>query len=330
MESNQVIRRKTGLILRALSESSVALSYADLAMAAAASPDELQLIVDLLRSFPQDIKISRSRVRLLHPLELLDEQKLYQHTSGRGRISVVPLIDSTNSELLRCVDNAVNGDVLAAEIQTAGRGRRGSNWCGSLGGQLTFSLCWKFQSVNAMLGLPVVCGLAVIAALSDLQPQPLLIKWPNDIYQGEGKLCGMLVELKPAVQPGVGEWAVIGIGLNLREDAALRAATGRQIAALDAGPQPLPGRNEILARLITALREHIALFAQEGLHPFMPLWQEHDYLRDQYLTVELEDGSSLCGRSAGIDDQGRLQLILPSGQLTTVAAGHIQSWQAQP
>lgn len=324
------MRRKTGLILQALSESSSSLSFADLAMAAAASPDELQLILDLLRSFPEDIKISRSRVQLRHPLELLDEQKLYHHTGGRGRISVVPLIDSTNSELLRCVDNAVSGDVLAAEIQTAGRGRRGSSWHSSLGGQLTFSLCWKFPDVSAVLGLPVVCGLAVISALSDLQAQPLLIKWPNDIYQGDGKLSGMLVELKPAVQPGGGEWAVVGIGLNLRVDERLRAAAGgRQIAALSDGPQPLPGRSEILARLISALREHIALFAREGLQPFLPLWQEHDYLRDHVITVELEDGSRLQGRSAGIDDKGRLQLALPDGSITIVAAGHIPAWQRQ-
>lgn len=319
--------RAAGILLKTLNESADPLSLAELPAICGLSLDELRLLLDNLKGCVRELDVQGDEVRLLKRVDFLDEEKLYQQVSGHGRVTVQTLLSSTNTVLEQYLDNAVSGDVLAAEIQTAARGRRGRSWQGALGAQLTFSMCWRFADVNAALGLPLICGLSVIDALHPLQ-LPLAIKWPNDIYLDGGKLCGVLVELTPAKDQH-GQWAVIGIGLNLQASDSMRAEVGlRRIAALSdyVKKKKLPyDRTELLSRIISVLRRNIALFAKQGLSPFLPLWEHYDFLKDKKLSIELEDGSRVSGISTGTDLQGQLILRLKDGNLQPVASGHIIS-----
>jgi BirA family biotin operon repressor/biotin-[acetyl-CoA-carboxylase] ligase len=137
----------------------------------------------------------------------------------------VKSVDSTNEECRRRIYDIDNLSVVAAMSQSSGRGQRGNTWLSAPGENLTFSILLKFPSEEVASGLEPMHAydqfvLSEIAALSvvDLLADRGIkakIKWPNDIYVGDRKICGMLIENSLR-----GEWlqqSIIGIGLNVNQ-----------------------------------------------------------------------------------------------------------------
>ena len=135
-------------------------------------------------------------------------------------------LDSTNSELRRTLEHLDNLSVTAAEYQTAGRGRGSHSWSSAPGDNLTFSVLLKFCTPDPEPGrLPalaapdqeLITDITTLSLLEFLREEGVeaRIKWPNDIWVGDKKICGILVEniLK-------GPWvasSIVGIGLNLNQ-----------------------------------------------------------------------------------------------------------------
>ena len=132
------------------------------------------------------------------------------------RIKWFPELDSTNNELLRDLDGYDNLSVVAAVSQTAGRGQRGNRWLSAPGDNLTFSLLLKPADFPARDVMALTC-LATLAVRDRLRDEDVraVIKWPNDIYAGNRKICGMLVE--NGLDGRRLAWSIIGIGLNLNQ-----------------------------------------------------------------------------------------------------------------
>ncbi|MDQ8188815.1 biotin--[acetyl-CoA-carboxylase] ligase [Roseibacillus persicicus] len=118
-------------------------------------------------------------------------------------------IGSTNEEALRLGRaGAIDGSVIVAERQLAGRGRRGASWFCGEGKGLAFSMLLRPQFERALWPrLSLVAGLAVAKAIevAGLFPE---VKWPNDVLIGGRKVCGILMEAEK-------DFAVVGIGLNV-------------------------------------------------------------------------------------------------------------------
>ena len=125
-------------------------------------------------------------------------------------------LDSTNDELLRHIPDYDNLSVVAAVSQTAGRGQRGNRWLTRPGENLTFSLLLKPAGLMASDLFSVTC-MATLGVRDWLRSLdiPAVIKWPNDLYVGSRKICGMLVEC--GLSEGRIGWVVIGIGVNLNQ-----------------------------------------------------------------------------------------------------------------
>jgi BirA family biotin operon repressor/biotin-[acetyl-CoA-carboxylase] ligase len=127
-------------------------------------------------------------------------------------------VDSTNNyaAMLLSNDNAVHGTVILSDEQTAGRGQRGANWQSESGSNLLMSIILKHDnlSVDRQFLLTQVASLAVVDLLGKIG---LLahIKWPNDIYVGDRKICGMLIENN--LSGTVIRSSIIGIGLNVNQ-----------------------------------------------------------------------------------------------------------------
>ena len=135
---------------------------------------------------------------------------------NKMRIKWLEEADSTNNVLLRHIRDYDNLSVIAAVTQTAGRGQRGNRWVSAPGDNLTFSLLLKPQGlpVREVMALTCLATLAVRDTLRD-EGVAAVIKWPNDIYVGKRKICGMLVE-NGLEGTDIG-WSVIGIGINLNQ-----------------------------------------------------------------------------------------------------------------
>ena len=130
-------------------------------------------------------------------------------------------IDSTNSEARRRLPANAKMSVYAAKFQTAGRGQRGNKWSSAAGQNLTFSVLLNFThpqmpdlAVRNQFLLSIVASLSVSDLLQKLNIRNS-IKWPNDIYIGRRKVCGMLIE-NIVGNAGL-EHSIIGIGLNLNQ-----------------------------------------------------------------------------------------------------------------
>ena len=142
-------------------------------------------------------------------------------------------LDSTNEEARRRISDLDNLSVLSVERQTAGRGQRGNSWRSAPGENLTFSIILKFRKGDASSDesscdsavLPQLKATEqfVLSEISSLALVRLLenhgirasVKWPNDIYIGSCKVCGMLIE--NSILGSLVSSSIIGIGLNVNQ-----------------------------------------------------------------------------------------------------------------
>lgn len=172
-------------------------------------------------------------------------------------------VDSTNSLAAKWIeDGAPHGAVVVADFQRRGRGRHGRSWVAGAGLNLTFSVVLRLDLAPDRLGMLTIAGCLGAAASLDRFAEPLRtsIKWPNDIYLGGRKLCGMLLEANWGVagrKPAV----VLGIGLNVNQDefppelsetaTSLLMETGRIIPRADLFAALLADLERALDRLTT-------------------------------------------------------------------------------
>ena len=233
------------------------------------------------------------------------------------QVRVVPRCASTNSELMMAM---IAGPVLlAAEEQSAGRGRRGRRWH-SRPGDLTFSLARRIRRpARELAALPLVAGAAAAGALRELGVKAAL-KWPNDLVVNGAKLGGILVETR---SQGRATHAVIGIGLNCRHDAGLELRLRRRVGALDQFIEAMD-RNEIIARIARSLVDALDEFETKGLDSARRDWEAMDAHAGQRLRVRLADGRVISGVASGLADDGGLRLLTRDG-LRAVRNGHVLS-----
>lgn len=126
------------------------------------------------------------------------------------------MTDSTNLDAWRNKDTEPDGTVWCAGYQTEGRGQRGSRWESRPGENLMFSILFKPESLRAQdqFALSQVCSLGVAEYLED-KGLAAKIKWPNDVYVGDRKICGMLIE--NVLSGGMVSVSIAGIGINLNQ-----------------------------------------------------------------------------------------------------------------
>lgn len=239
-------------------------------------------------------------------------------TACRVDIDALPSCESTNSTLMAQAEaGAPSGRVVVADMQTAGRGRRGRHWIASPGDSLTFSLLWRFPPQSpAPAALSLAVGVALARAIEAVSGQAIQLKWPNDLLHDNRKLGGILTEL----QPGNLRSAVIGIGLNLRLPASLPAEIAEASTALDTLID-LPRRDVVLAACLRHLIEVLDAYAINGFAPLHGEWQAHHAWPGE--AVRISGGSeTIEGRCHGIDMDGNLLIETPAG-LRSVSTGDV-------
>ncbi|MDE1899727.1 MAG: biotin--[acetyl-CoA-carboxylase] ligase [Xanthomonadaceae bacterium] len=259
---------------------------------------------------------------LPYPLELLDADAMRAAAAPGTIIEVHAALDSTSSELLRHADQAADLTFVFAEVQSAGRGRRGRVWLAPPALNLTFSVLKRFErGFAALAGLSLAVGVAVAESLAATGVPRLALKWPNDLQADGRKLGGILIELG-------GEFlgpchAVIGVGINLRLPPALAAAAGQPVTDLAAlcGGTP-PARNDLAARLTVALTQALEQFAGHGFAPFAVRYAALDALRDRALTVS-GHGDTFSAIGAGVDARGALRVRREDGGVECLDSAEI-------
>lgn len=261
---------------------------------------------------------------LPEPIHLLDEKKISQQIE-HGRVTVLPVIDSTNQYLLDRLDELTSGDSCVAEYQQAGRGRRGRKWFSPFGANLYLSMYWRLeQGPAAAIGLSLVIGIVIAEVLQQLGADQVRVKWPNDIYLQDRKLSGILVELTG--KTGDAAQIVSGAGINLvMRRVESDVVNQGWISLQEAGV--VIDRNHLAARLIKELRLGLELFEQEGLAPYLPRWEKLDNFIHRPVKLIIGD-KEIYGISRGIDAQGAL-LLEQDGVIKAWVGGEISLRSAE-
>jgi BirA family transcriptional regulator, biotin operon repressor / biotin---[acetyl-CoA-carboxylase] ligase len=242
-------------------------------------------------------------------------------------VRVLQRCPSTNSALLeetRRIDEPV---LLAAEEQTAGRGRRGRSWHSAPGRDITFSLARRIaRPARELAALSLVAGVAVAKALRTLGVGTAGLKWPNDLVVDGAKLGGILVETR---SQGGTSLAVIGIGINFQPKPELQHRLRRRIATMTDLLSPPPSRNEIVKEIALAMLAALDAFEARGFEAAREEWLALHAHAGQRLLVRLADGRRLTGIASGLSEDGSLQLHTRTG-LRSVRSGQVLSARAAP
>jgi len=294
--------------------------------------DELSGLVHELRERGVAVAdVPGGAFRLPEAVELLDAGRIAEDARRRGTplpqpVEVLFETGSTNT-LLADARPPPPGQprIVFAELQHAGRGRRGRSWLAPFGSGLTFSVAWTFPGTPpGLAALGLALGVAVAEALHGLGLAEVRLKWPNDVLWRGRKLGGMLLQLRTEADGAA--TVVAGLGLNLSLPPATRAALAGGGAlpvadlreALAAAP---PGRNEIAAMLASAMLEALAGFERSGFAPFAGRWTALDALAGQRVVVS-EGSSDVEGEACGVDAEGALQLLV-DGELRRFLSGDV-------
>ena len=270
-------------------------------------------------------KVKGRGYRLAEPLVWLERaavERALGAGAGRFALEVCDLAPSTSTLLLeRAAAGASTGSVIAAEWQTAGRGRRGRSWHAAPGAALTFSLLWRFeQGVGALSGLSLAAGLAVVRALERCGVAGAGLKWPNDVLWHGCKLAGLLVEVQgEANGPGA---AVIGVGINCRLPDAVRERIDQPVTDIARILDTTVDRNRLLAETLDALAQTLDAFARDGFAPLRGEWQRRHFYQDRAVRLTLPDGGTLDGIVRGAAEDGALLLETTTG-LRRIHSGDI-------
>lgn len=245
------------------------------------------------------------------------------------RVECAWSLPSTNSALLaRPAPPAGAFRVLLTEHQSAGRGRLGRRWLGTLGGSIFLSIDTCLAELpRDIAALPLVVGVCVRRALVAEGVQGALLKWPNDLVAradaGLEKLGGILMELR--AEAGGPAHVVIGIGLNLRLPASLRdevAGTGMPPTDLARLALAHHDRNRLAAGIVAECIRGVGQLCREGLAACHDEWQGADALAGQPVSVQGSGAAPWFGVARGIDQTGALRVEV-DGRIQTVLAGDV-------
>lgn len=275
-----------------------------------------------LQTLGLDIHAVRGKgYRLPHPPVMLNRAEILAglSDSARRKLRVLDIhfaLDSTNAYLQRELPlrqlQPGESAVCLAEMQLAGRGRRGKDWVSPLAASLYFSMGQWFRGGAASLeGLSLVVGMALVDALSSLGVEELTLKWPNDVQLQGAKLAGILLEVTGDLQ---GDCLVImGVGVNVRQPGvAMQGVNQSWISLCDQYPH-LVDRNQIVAAFIGSLDRALQQFREEGFKGFITRWQAWDGLLGRQVSVYAGDDTVLQGISKGVDESGALLVETPQG-----------------
>ena len=233
-------------------------------------------------------------------------------------------LGSTNAQAKIDAENgAESGTLIVADMQTAGRGRRGRSWDSPAGTNVYFTLILKpdFSPDKASM-LTLIMAYAVMRGVEKMLPPSSLsgIKWPNDIVMNGKKICGILTEMS-AEQDYI-QYVVIGVGVNVRKQ-----DFPQEIAATAASIEEECGysisRSALIADIMAAFEEEYESFLRT---------MDLSGLREKYNACLVNRNREVCildpkgeyrGIAEGITDTGELQIRLPDGSMTQVYAGEV-------
>jgi len=255
----------------------------------------------------------------------LDAAALRDGLAGPGlpwrQLDVVTETGSTNADLIARAEGGadIDGSVLFAEYQHAGRGRHGRHWSAPPRAQIALSVGVGAASVprSGWGWLPLATGVAVADALTAECGVKAGLKWPNDVLVDGGKLAGILAEVV-APTPVI----VLGLGLNVTltaDEAPDPAATSLLMLG-----SPATDRNMLARRILRELATRIDAWRSAGGADaaLVADYQHYSLTLGSRVRAILPGDREVVGMAHAVDETGRL-CVDTGGQTVAISAGDI-------
>jgi len=256
----------------------------------------------------------------LSPLELLP--LLNTRELGQS-IQHFETTGSTNEVAFRrAQEGAVHGEVVIAEQQTRGKGRRGRAWVSPAGLNLYLSAILRPElPPQRAPELTLVAAVALAEALREAGARAF-IKWPNDVQVEGLKIAGILTEL--SAEPERVHFVVLGIGVNLnvRQADFPPELAGMATSLWDARGAKVP-RALFTAALLSRLEEWLDVHADFGFEPVRDAWKQLSSTLGQQVVVRTER-TEFQGFAEDVDAAGALLVRTADGRLERVLAADVE------
>ena len=247
--------------------------------------------------------------------------------AGFARLRYFAEVDSTNDVALAlCAAGAPEGTSVLADVQRAGRGRRGRTWFSPPGAGLYLSVVVRpGQSARTLSLLTLAAGIATAEAVTATSGLPVELKWPNDLVSGRPwrKMGGLLCE---SVGPGSSvEAVVVGIGVNLRQ-VAYPTELGDRATSIETELGRPVERAALVVEVLARLRD-----ALDRLRNGEARWVAHEWRRWGRAGLGgapvrwVDQQVPRRGIAQDIDEDGAL-LVESDGQLERLVAGEV-TWE---
>ena len=232
-------------------------------------------------------------------------------------------VESTNDEAHRLAEaGALHGEVVVADFQTRGRGRRGRSWVAPRGKALTFSVVLRPAIAPARAPeITIAAAVAAAEAAREMGAGSARIKWPNDVECKGRKIAGLLTELR--AEPDRVRHAVLGVGVNVSlqmhdfPEELRPVATSLLLESGERQPRPL-----VCARLLEHVEEWLSLHETEGFGPVADRWRELSSTLGR--RVRITGADPIEGDAVDLAEDGALLVRAAGGALVRVLAGDVE------
>ena len=271
--------------------------------------------------------VSRKGYRLLSSPDVVSESEVASRISDGvfgQRVVSYEITDSTNTRAKQLAEEgAVHGTLVVANMQTAGKGRRGRSWQQEEGSVIAMSLLLRptFSPDKASM-LTLLAAHSVAGAIEAVTRLPAAIKWPNDIVINKKKTVGILTEMSLGVEQAAIDYIVIGIGINVNNTVFPEEIRDMATSLyLEKGERV--SRSILIAESMRRLEaDYEAFLRTEDLSAILPDYNAHLISMNKEVRV-LDPKGEYTGISRGMDVQGELLVERADGEITKVYAGEV-------
>ena len=249
-------------------------------------------------------------------------QALSEYTRNQLTLSVLQSTESTNEDLKAlATQGAPAFTCIVANEQTSGKGRRGRAFSSPAGTGVYLSILLKPTCSLEEAGLITgAAAVAVARALSKLAQKQAAIKWVNDVYIGEKKVCGILTEASADLESRGLHYAVLGIGINAyTPEGGFPAEIATRAGSVFDEVRP-NARNMLAAAII---EECISIFSQADLKTFVREYQDLSLMNNKRVQVFQANQEPRWAIASGINDDLSLQVRFDDGSEQALQTGEV-------
>ncbi|MDE6834563.1 MAG: biotin--[acetyl-CoA-carboxylase] ligase [Ruminococcus sp.] len=247
--------------------------------------------------------------------------QVYLKTESFGKqIIIYDEINSTNTCAKEMASAGISaGTVIVADTQNAGKGRLGRNFVSPKGKGLYMSIILRPSfDINTASLITSATACAVADAIEKLCNHDVRIKWVNDLYMNGRKICGILTEASLGMEMHSVDYAVVGIGINIRNS---EGSFSRDLRVSATSIEEETGmkidRNRLCAEVLNSLEKYISDIESRS---YIREYRNREILTGNTITANIE-GNTIIAFAEGIDDNANLIIKLPDGTIKHLSSG---------